>query len=148
MRCFVFGPPSIYVSRHSSLNLQGVVEGLNYLHRSTACRKRRRKWNPVMGIWLGHPLPGGYKYGELGCRLGKSRIWGSKIWFRVLRDSEPRMTALAKNGSICKRQTRPLLRERPTSTNPQLFDSNKNSSRKSPRWVLDTNTDWPTDHRS
>jgi hypothetical protein len=32
-------------------------------------------------------------------------------------------------------------RERPTSTNLQLFDSNKNLV-MSVRWVLDTKTDW------
>jgi hypothetical protein len=38
-------------------------------------------------------------------------------------------------------------RERPTSTNPQLSDSNKNQV-VSPRWVLYSKTDWPTDRRS
>jgi hypothetical protein len=33
-------------------------------------------------------------------------------------------------------------RERPTSTNPQQSDSNKNLV-VSPRWVLDTKADWP-----
>jgi hypothetical protein len=35
------------------------------------------------------------------------------------------MTALARASSSSKRQTRPLVRERPTPTNPQLSDSNK-----------------------
>jgi hypothetical protein len=39
------------------------------------------------------------------------------------------------------------LRERPTSTNPQLSNSNK-SLVVSPRWVLYSKTDWPTDRRS
>jgi hypothetical protein len=56
-----------------------------YLHRDPASRRRRRK--------------------------GKSRIWDSKIWSRVLRDSDPRMTALARASNNCKRQTRPLIRE-------------------------------------
>jgi hypothetical protein len=38
-------------------------------------------------------------------------------------------------------------RGRPISTNPQLFDSNKNLV-ASPRWVLYSKTDWPTDRRS
>jgi hypothetical protein len=38
-------------------------------------------------------------------------------------------------------------REPPTSTNPQLADSNKNVV-VSPRWVLYSKTDWPTDRRS
>jgi hypothetical protein len=44
-------------------------------------------------------------------RKGKSQIWGSKIWPRVLRDSDPKMTALARTSSNCKRQARPLVRE-------------------------------------
>jgi hypothetical protein len=59
--------------------------GVEYLHRDPASRRRRRK--------------------------GKSRIWDNKIWPRVLWDSDPRMTALAKASSNCKRQTRPLVRE-------------------------------------
>jgi hypothetical protein len=46
-----------------------------------------------------------------GWRKGKSRIWDSKIWSRVSRDSDLRMTALAKASSNCKWQTRPLVRE-------------------------------------
>jgi hypothetical protein len=38
-------------------------------------------------------------------------------------------------------------REGPTSTNPQLSDSNKNLV-VSPKWVLYSKTDWPTDRRS
>jgi hypothetical protein len=37
--------------------------------------------------------------------------------------------------------------ERPTSTNPQLSSSNKNVV-VSPRWVLYSKIDWPTDRRS
>jgi hypothetical protein len=59
--------------------------GVEYLHRSPASRRRRRK--------------------------GKSRIWYSKIWSRVPRNSDPRMTALARTSSYCKRQTRPLVRK-------------------------------------
>jgi hypothetical protein len=44
-------------------------------------------------------------------RLRESRIWDSKILSRVPRDSETRMTALARTSSNCKRQTRSLVRE-------------------------------------
>jgi hypothetical protein len=44
-------------------------------------------------------------------RLGESRFWGSKIWSRVPRDSDPRMNARAKTSSNCKRQTCFLVRE-------------------------------------
>jgi hypothetical protein len=43
-----------------------------------------------------------------------------------------------------KRQTRPLVRENPTSTSLQLSDSNKYLV-LSPRWVLYSKTDWPTE---
>jgi hypothetical protein len=59
--------------------------GVEYLHRSPASRRRRRKW--------------------------KSRIWGNKIWSWYPRDSDPRMTALARTGNNCKGETRPFVRE-------------------------------------
>jgi hypothetical protein len=59
--------------------------GVEYLHRDSASRRRRRK--------------------------GKSQKWDSKIWSRDPRDSDPRKTALARPSSIYKRQTRPLVRE-------------------------------------
>jgi hypothetical protein len=46
-------------------------DGLEYLHRSLASRKRRQKGNPVPGVQLGHPVPGGYKYWDLALQ-----IWG------------------------------------------------------------------------
>jgi hypothetical protein len=63
--------------------------GIEYLHRDHASRRRRRK--------------------------GKSRIWDSKIWPRVLRDPDQKMTALTRTSSNCKRQTRPLVREGATT---------------------------------
>jgi hypothetical protein len=59
--------------------------GVEYLHRDSASRRRRRK--------------------------GKSQIWDSKIRWRVPRDSDPRKTAQATASSIYKRQTHPLVRE-------------------------------------
>jgi hypothetical protein len=59
--------------------------GVEYLHRDPASRRRRRR--------------------------GKSQIWDSKIWIRVLRDSDPKMTAQARASYNCKRHTRPLVRE-------------------------------------
>jgi hypothetical protein len=53
--------------------------GVEYLHCSPESYRRRRK--------------------------GKSRIWDSKIWSRVPRDSDPRMTALARVRSNCDWQT-------------------------------------------
>jgi hypothetical protein len=95
--------------------------GFEYLHRGPASRRRRRK--------------------------EKSRIWDSKIWSRVPRDSDPRMTALARTSSNCKWQTRPLVRESVPHQQTRNCLINKNLV-VSPRWVFYSKTDWPTDRRS
>jgi hypothetical protein len=43
---------------------------MEYLHRSPASRKRRRKGNPVPGGISGPLVPGGYKYGDLDLQIG------------------------------------------------------------------------------
>jgi hypothetical protein len=58
------------------------------------------------------------------------QYYRSKIRSPVPRDSDPRMTALARANSNYKRQTRPLVRE-----SAPLSDGNKNLV-VSPRWVL------------
>jgi hypothetical protein len=45
------------------------------------------------------------------CKVVIRKTIDSKIWSRVLRNSYPRMTALARTSSNCKRQTRSLVRE-------------------------------------
>jgi hypothetical protein len=80
-------------------------------------------------------------------RLREYGIWDTEILSWVPQDSEPRITTLARASSVCKAQTRRLFKGRPTSTNPQLSDGNKNLVLGS-RWVFDTITDWPTDRRS
>jgi hypothetical protein len=59
--------------------------GVECLQRNPASRRKRRK--------------------------RKSRIWDNKIWSRVPRDSDPRMTALARARRNYKPQTRPFVRE-------------------------------------
>jgi hypothetical protein len=44
-------------------------------------------------------------------RLGKPQIWESKIWSRVPRDSDPRMTALVRTSSNRRQQTSSLVRD-------------------------------------
>jgi hypothetical protein len=84
-----------------------VEAGYNTSTVVPASRKRRRKGNPVPGVYLGHPVPGGYKYGDLALQVGEvSRIGTMKY---VL---EPCWTALAKTSSNSKLQTRPLVREK------------------------------------
>jgi hypothetical protein len=90
--------------------------GVEYLHRDPASRRRRRK--------------------------GKSQIWDSKIWSRVPRDSDPRMTPLARPSSNCKRQTRTVIRE------GAPHQQTRSCLTVSSRWVLYSKTDWKTDRRS
>jgi hypothetical protein len=59
---------------------------------------------------LGHPVSGGYNTGTWPSRLVESRVWDSKMWSWVPRDSDLGMTAMAKASSNCKRQTHPLVR--------------------------------------
>jgi hypothetical protein len=87
--------------------------GFKYLHCSHACHRRWWKGNPLSG--------GGYNWATLfqgdintgtwPSRLGESRIWDNKIWSWVPRNSNPRMTVLAKASSNCRWQTHPLDRE-------------------------------------
>jgi hypothetical protein len=83
-----------------------------YLHRDPASRRRRRK--------------------------GKSQIWDSKIWSRDSNDSDSRKTTLVKASSICKRHTRPLVREGA----PEKQDHNCQNV------GLDTKTYWLIDPQS
>jgi hypothetical protein len=81
--------------------------GVEYLHRSPASPRRRRKGNPVPGGITGGDL----NMGTWPSRLGESRIWDSKIWSWVPRESDRRMTVLARASKNCKLQTRPLVIE-------------------------------------
>jgi hypothetical protein len=89
--------------------------GDEYLHRVPASRRRRR--------------------------IGKSQLWGSKIWSRVPRDSDRRKTMLARASSIYKRQTPPLVREGA----PQKQD--RNCQRIINIWTP-RHTDWLTVSRN
>jgi hypothetical protein len=62
---------------------------------------------------------------------------------QIVHTDNRRITADCDSG---KRQTRPLLREGPTSRSLQLPYSNINLV-LSPTWVLYSETDWPTDRR-
>jgi hypothetical protein len=72
MKYFVFGPSRIYASMHSRLALQSVEASSNYLHRSPASRKRRRKGNPVPVDINGPPYSWGIQIREPG-----PPVWGS-----------------------------------------------------------------------
>jgi hypothetical protein len=116
--------------------------GVGCLYRIPTSHRRWWKCNTVLGVITWPPCSWGYKYGDLVLKVrdpvcrrveylyrdpasrrrrkGKSKIWDSKIWQRVQRDSDPRKTRLARTSSIYRRQTRPLVRE----SAPQKQDRN------------------------
>jgi hypothetical protein len=127
---FLFSPPAVIKGVHSWIQ---------------DIRDQTRGIDPMWRQGRIHPP---YPSSHRRRRKGKSRILDSKIWSRVPRDSDMRMTALARSSSNCIWQTHPLIqREHSTTTNLQLSDSNKNLV-ISLRWVLYSKTDRPTDHRS
>jgi hypothetical protein len=64
------------------------------------CREER-----FMTLFLGDISTGTWP-----SRLGEFRMWDSKMWSWSPRDSDLRMTELARTSSNCKRQTYPLVR--------------------------------------
>jgi hypothetical protein len=84
------------------------IERTLYLHSSPASRRRRWKRNPMPGDITGPPpFLVDINTGTWSSRLRESRIWDSKMWSWVPRDSNPRMTALAKSTAIVN--DRPIL---------------------------------------
>jgi hypothetical protein len=85
--------------------------GFEYLHRSPASRRSWRKGNPVPGGITGPPCSWGiWGPGPPGWGGGSLESETVKIWWSP-RYSDPRMTALMRASSNCKRQTRPHVRE-------------------------------------
>jgi hypothetical protein len=115
LSCLFGAIPEGYIYRDLSLQVGG---GLEYLHRSPASRKRRRKGNPVpeglagppcsWGIWIREPGPPGW--GSLS--------WDSKVWFRVLSDSDYWVITMQIVGPSSRQRGRPI------DTRPQVSDSN------------------------
>jgi hypothetical protein len=45
---------------------------LEYLYHNSGSHKRRHKGNPMPGaVLFGHPVPGGYKVGNLALQFGR-----------------------------------------------------------------------------
>jgi hypothetical protein len=63
---------------------------------------------------------GGHKFRDLTLQVGGVSKLDSKIWLFVLRDSDPRMTALARLVAILKYRPVFSLERAPTSANSQL----------------------------
>jgi hypothetical protein len=66
-----------------------------------------KKGTECVGVQLGHPFLGGYKYGDLALQVGGVSRWDNKMWSWVLRDLGPRVIASCTS----KLQTHPLVRE-------------------------------------
>jgi hypothetical protein len=91
----MLGPTRGFITRDNRAPRMRVVTGNG---KGTQCP----------GVYLGHPVPGGYtrKYGDLDLQVGGvSRIRTIKY------DTESRGTALSRTSSNSKLQTRPLVRE-------------------------------------
>jgi hypothetical protein len=86
------------------------VERAEYLHHIPASLKRRRKGQPAPGVTLCDPVPGNINAEISPVGLGGYRTWDSKVRSWLLRDSDPRNTALARPSGKYKLQIRPLAR--------------------------------------
>jgi hypothetical protein len=118
--------------------------GLEYLHSSPASRKRRQKGNPVPGVYLGHPVPRGCKYGDLALQVGG--VSNETVKYGL-------SSAGLRPKSDCSGKAHQSSRQRGRYkiTNPQPPTENFKEKEKlvaGLRWVPDTKTDWPTDCRS
>jgi hypothetical protein len=80
--------------------------GIKYLHRARASIRDDGKGTQCSGVYLGHPVPGGYKYGDLAPQVGGISRTGT-----IKYCLESRGTALARTSSNSKLQTRPLVRK-------------------------------------
>jgi hypothetical protein len=103
---------SIPVATDTQITTDGHFQGVFFFRYAPSYKSeliRQFSQNPICG--------GGFEYlhsrpaSRRRRRIGKSRIWESKIWSRVSRDSDPKITALSRSRSNCKWRTRPLVRE-------------------------------------
>jgi hypothetical protein len=87
----------------------------------------------------------GINTGTWPSRLRESRIWDSKMWSWIPKDSDPRMTALARTSSHCKRQTRPIVRKGTPhqQTRNYLTVTKIWSWAQAGYWHRDRLADWP-----
>jgi hypothetical protein len=95
-----------------SVEIWPLHEGrFEYIHHSSlSCRRWQEGTQCLRYNWATLFL-GDRNTGTWPTRLGESQIWDGKIWSWVLRDSDLRITALARASSNCKWQTCPLFRK-------------------------------------
>jgi hypothetical protein len=86
--------------------LQGHSEGLSKQNNAYASQ--------CPGVYLGHPVPGGFKYGDLALQVGGVSRIGTVKYGLESRGTDSSGTALARTSSNSKLQIRPLVRESAT----------------------------------
>jgi hypothetical protein len=100
----------------------------------------------IPGVYLSHPVPGGYKYGDLALQIGGVSKIGTIKYGLESRGTQTR-AGLRWRGPAATVNYRPVFSpERALQNNKPLLS--KENLVSGPRWVPDTNTDWPTDCRS
>jgi hypothetical protein len=109
---FLWGPTRGYVTRVCKA---GTTHGgeFEYFHHGPASCTRRRKGNPVPGGITGRPSSWRIEIWGTG-PPGWGSLESERVKYvcpRVPRDSDPRMTALARTSSNCKGHTPSLVRE-------------------------------------
>lgn len=63
-------PEAIYVYSLQAFACTARGGRFEYLHRNAESRTRCEKGPPCVGVELGHPVPGGYKYEALALHVG------------------------------------------------------------------------------
>jgi hypothetical protein len=92
-------------------------------------------------MYLGHPLPGGWKYGDLALKFETVKYGLESCWTQTrewLRWRGP--TATANYCSVLSSETASHVNKPATESNRSLWLGH--------RWMPNTKTDWPTDRRS
>jgi hypothetical protein len=85
--------------------------GIEYLHRSPASRKRRRKGTQCPEVYLGHPVPLGYKYRDLALQVGGVSRIGTMKYVLESHGTQTESNCAGETSSNSKLQTHPLVRE-------------------------------------
>jgi hypothetical protein len=86
---------------------------------SPPSHRRRWKWDPVPGAWLGHPVPWGYKYGNVAFHV--ERVSN----LRVKYDHEPLWTRTWE--WLCWRGPAAIVKDRPILSSNRMLRKDYNS---------------------
>jgi hypothetical protein len=111
-RCFLCRPCRGYIKTSKQINIVFRVEaGSNTSTVALRVVGGAEKGTLCLGYNRATMFLGDINMGTWPSMLGEPPIWDSKMWSRVPRELDMRLTALARGSSNCKRQTRPLVGE-------------------------------------